>query len=68
MQHRHGPETAHGVADTSQSEVFGCIPHGPGAYARAPVRCAGEALLLREALPKASHKGLQRVVRELGMK
>ena len=32
MQHWHGPETAHVVADIRQSEVFGCIPHGRGAY------------------------------------
>ena len=32
MQHRHGPETAHVVADTRQGEVFGCIPHGARAY------------------------------------
>ena len=32
MQHRHGPETAHVVADIRQSEVFGCIPHGARAH------------------------------------
>ena len=30
--HRHGPKTAHVVAIRRQSEVFGCIPHGRGAY------------------------------------
>ena len=38
MQHRHGPETAHVVADTRQGEVFGCIPHGARAYRFSPQR------------------------------
>ena len=43
--------------------MFGCIPHGARAYARAPVRCAEEALLRRVASPKASLKGPQGAAR-----